>query len=410
MSNYTDQQLLQIIEAGESTSIDFKGKMNWNHLTTSDRLELIKDIVAMANSKDGGKIIIGVNDKTHKIDGLSEIEMGSFDVTQLNDLIYKYAGPAFHCFVSKNINLKIVIITIPESKVLPVIWKKEYDKIRKGTIFVRAKANTEPLQDEYTLREIIDRATVKKGDYLLHMISEMLNQSPITAQVHLNEAALTQLDEITAHWDTGFYGLKVVPALPALDLGAPHEIRQRVESSSVDLRKTRVFPITPTPRRTSNIQDGILVQDDDYESYVVMKDGHLAWARQFYEDKAGIMEKGRSTLSFLGIIFTMVDIFQFLKRFFSQIEYRGAFKVSIELHKIEGRALYADGRIALFGDYISRPGVFVHEITVFPSELSVSADDLAVNATQSCLRVFNCNDIPDEVIRGWITKYLNGQI
>jgi hypothetical protein len=58
MTPYTPTELVRFIEAAaESSNIDAKGPMEWDNGEAS--AGLTKDILAFANSRDGGVIVIG---------------------------------------------------------------------------------------------------------------------------------------------------------------------------------------------------------------------------------------------------------------------------------------------------------------------------------------------------------------
>ena len=47
----------------ETANLDYKEGFEWTKENRDKRLELIKDILAMANTRDGGTIILGVKDE-----------------------------------------------------------------------------------------------------------------------------------------------------------------------------------------------------------------------------------------------------------------------------------------------------------------------------------------------------------
>lgn len=61
------EALEAILEGAEETDwLEFKAATNWNKLT------LVKDILAMANLQDGDRMVFGIEDESHKRQGMSE--------------------------------------------------------------------------------------------------------------------------------------------------------------------------------------------------------------------------------------------------------------------------------------------------------------------------------------------------
>lgn len=64
----TTQEILKLCGKGEQTPVQMKERV-------TDAYELGKEMVCYANERGGGVIIIGVNDKTGKVNALSRTEV-----------------------------------------------------------------------------------------------------------------------------------------------------------------------------------------------------------------------------------------------------------------------------------------------------------------------------------------------
>lgn len=64
----TTQEILKLCGKGEQTPVQMKERV-------TDAYELGKEMVCYANERGGGLIIIGVNDKTGKVNALSRTEV-----------------------------------------------------------------------------------------------------------------------------------------------------------------------------------------------------------------------------------------------------------------------------------------------------------------------------------------------
>lgn len=92
------EEIIELIENRQETkNCDFKESFSWTELDRNHQCEIIKDIMAMANTQDGGRIVIGVEDRTWTVNGLSDEQLRSFDVTQINNLLHEYTDPKHSC-------------------------------------------------------------------------------------------------------------------------------------------------------------------------------------------------------------------------------------------------------------------------------------------------------------------------
>ncbi|HEY6351943.1 MAG TPA: ATP-binding protein, partial [Candidatus Angelobacter sp.] len=69
----------------ETKNLDYKQSMNWASASNEDKCKLVKDILAMMNTPDGGQIVIGVEDNTYNLLGVNDGDAASFDITKVND-------------------------------------------------------------------------------------------------------------------------------------------------------------------------------------------------------------------------------------------------------------------------------------------------------------------------------------
>jgi predicted HTH transcriptional regulator len=118
-----EQELLQTINGGESSKIQFKER-----LPHPDNLT--HEIIAFSNSR-GGKIVFGVSDKTGRLNGLSFNEIQQINQQAVNIASQKVYPPIY--LETETVSIKgnqIVVITIEEG------ISKPY-KDSNGTIYVK---------------------------------------------------------------------------------------------------------------------------------------------------------------------------------------------------------------------------------------------------------------------------------
>jgi len=161
----TIAELEAIIEAGtETQNLDYKGDCAWN--TES----FVKDIMAMTNVQDGGRIIIGVEenkDGTYRKQGVSVENCSTYKRDTMLDQVAKYTDPhvAFSVeFVKDSDGMTYVVITIETFKEIPVICRKDGRGLYSGVLYYRnrdKKPESARVSNSYDMRDVIDRAAIK---------------------------------------------------------------------------------------------------------------------------------------------------------------------------------------------------------------------------------------------------------
>ncbi|MGI0042358.1 MAG: AlbA family DNA-binding domain-containing protein [Nitrososphaeraceae archaeon] len=168
------QDILNIVqEIGETRSIELKKSMSWQEKET--QFKITKSIMAFSNIRDGGKIILGVNeDENGKFQpkGMTNNDFDSFRQDLLSDYVNTFVNPYANFKVNHVTNgtLNFVVIDVKEFDRSPVLCKKDYnvdrDKIiREGDIITRTttrRFESARVRTHIDMQEIIDLA-VEKG-------------------------------------------------------------------------------------------------------------------------------------------------------------------------------------------------------------------------------------------------------
>lgn len=148
----------------ESRNLDFKSEFAAN--SSRDLIEVVKDIVAIANS-GGGIVVFGLTSKGEPsgkdVSGISDI-----DPATITDQIHKYTGEQFSDF--EILKVEKAGMRYPAIYVLPVSTplvferpgtyavsdKKQQTAFSKGTIYFRHGAKSEPA-DNSDIKALIDQ-------------------------------------------------------------------------------------------------------------------------------------------------------------------------------------------------------------------------------------------------------------
>lgn len=152
----------------ERRYLEYKGGGKWDSL----RLKILKASLGMANFKEGGYIIIGVQKPSestrHEIIGMGKSDARMYTYDTISSFINSYAYPHIdmeveHFYIDKRL---LAVIQINEFKEMPVICKKSSPETKEGRIYYRRTRQMESSPDltAEELREIIE-AAVDKGMY-----------------------------------------------------------------------------------------------------------------------------------------------------------------------------------------------------------------------------------------------------
>jgi hypothetical protein len=107
----------------ETANLDYKAGFEWAKKNRDHQFELIRDILAMANTRDGGTIILGVKDDTRELAGVSKEVWNSFDQSAIGEMVHRYSKPKVGLQVIKTqVESKLVVaLTIAEFEDVPII-------------------------------------------------------------------------------------------------------------------------------------------------------------------------------------------------------------------------------------------------------------------------------------------------
>ncbi len=159
----TDELEQRLVGGEETQTFDIKAAMAW------DVRVLVKHILAMANVRDGGVILVGVADKTFEREGVTDEQRGTYDLDTMRDQLAKYADPHVEIGVSfprDRDGKQYVAIKVASFREIPVISRitsPECD-LRAATIYYRnsnRRPESAPVSNSYDMRDIITVAAMR---------------------------------------------------------------------------------------------------------------------------------------------------------------------------------------------------------------------------------------------------------
>lgn len=191
------EDFLRLVEAGyETRNIEFKPSYIWSvPANIWMREKMIQTILGLVNTRDGGSVIIGIEEDRNGINprinmvGMTEEEINSFNYDILKSIIDSFASSNTEFDISEAFHdgKKYLVIQVNEFEEFPVICKRngQYinesrDRIlREGDVYCRSKkGRPSTIRVSYNeIKEIIE-SSIDKGNKKLKQRGYVLEGMP----------------------------------------------------------------------------------------------------------------------------------------------------------------------------------------------------------------------------------------
>jgi predicted HTH transcriptional regulator len=172
----------------ETRTRDNRSNTGWPPPKTSGRLQLIRDIIAFSNTVDGGTLVFGIENDTHRLVGLSDKELRSFDKSAIYEALKTFASPIpdFDIERGQIDGNWYVAVVVREFSEVPTICRQSAEAqvgsnpklktvLRAGSLYIRTEgAQTVEIDTEQLMRDLLDLAVQRKGDHLLRQIFRLI--------------------------------------------------------------------------------------------------------------------------------------------------------------------------------------------------------------------------------------------
>ena len=163
----TDEDFIHIIGLRhELSGVEFKspGPMSNRRLVA----QVVRAILGMCNRRDGGAVIIGVEENQGAPNpvGLTEGDLAEWNYDDLADQVARFADPSasFLMEVKEYDGNSYVVLEVEEFADIPVLCKRSYDDVlQDGACYVRPrrKPETSSIPTQADMRDLLDLATEK---------------------------------------------------------------------------------------------------------------------------------------------------------------------------------------------------------------------------------------------------------
>lgn len=180
-----DQLVRDLLAQGSESYVDYKTAM----AAPADKqawAKVAKHVIGLSNRRDGGFLLIGVEDGTLRPIGLTSQQVATWDAAKVNAALAPYAmpGPV----------VQVIRGALPDGKVLVAVRVVPFEEqplvciksvpgergkapiLRRGALYIRTEGTeTREISTEAEMRELLGRAYVKKADRLLMEIKALID-------------------------------------------------------------------------------------------------------------------------------------------------------------------------------------------------------------------------------------------
>ena len=313
-------------QKAEIKNVDYKLTFNWNEASKEDKGKIMKDIIAMANSKEGGIILFGVSNKDMEPEGMPKEDYESFDQTKISDFINNYAYPKVSFVVEKpEYDGKFfVMITVKEFDKIPILCtdfiksSKGEDILKKGCIPIRTEgAQSKWVETADEWKELFELSINKEIDSESQRMQEI-----IEANTFIDEH-ITNMFSDHGRWEIvvypKFYNERLISKI--------NKLRELINKPTSKIYYG--FPYR-YPTDLFDLNNGVgsyypLKKQDDYDlvtGFEMTQSGILVWKQVFVEDfkSQNDPEKYPEKCKLLyDIVYTITNLFLFCRSFYGEL-------------------------------------------------------------------------------------------
>jgi predicted HTH transcriptional regulator len=107
----------------EGPNLDYKAGFEWNKSNRDLKYELVRDLMALRNTKAGGRVVFGVRDADLEFVGVSTAISESIDPSDVVGMLHDNAAPKVRCAIYKREidGKRIVVFDVAEFEDTPII-------------------------------------------------------------------------------------------------------------------------------------------------------------------------------------------------------------------------------------------------------------------------------------------------
>ncbi len=432
----TKERIRELIDLrNENRNLDYKGAFSWAEANNDEKCEITKDVLAFANTRDGGVILIGIEDKSFSPEGLTEDQLASFDQTTFNNFVQKYTDPRHTAHVHRiEIDGRwLVVVDVPEFSEIPILCARDANSslkssrliLKRAALYKRTdRATSEAVEDAQEMRELLNRGLLRRQDELLKAFTQIIRPSKYAqptepgvefdAEIQEAEHYLSDITGLSGGKTTWTLELRPEVYIPNR-LQTAAAIQSLVKQSAISLRGW-TFPIAGKVSNakwmnfdggSQSIYDGGMHGPEGLRVY---KSGLVVWRSGAVEDHSDAFHD-KNVTSFIGLIYATTEWILFAKRFFeSFLPIDENVRLTVRASGLRGRKLIsADPRVEFPPFYQADvPSLKIVETTDI-SDLRADSEALARKLVRQIFELYNWNDPSERLLMHWQQRLIQRQ-
>lgn len=383
MSGYTDLSdriTLALGRCQEQPWLDFKESQPWPTL----RWRLLKTIMAMANLRDGGLILVGVAEKgtDWELTGIAQSDLATYDYDDIIDQTSKYASP--------QVNLDIVLhdhedgnrylaFHVHQFKESPVVCRnnspdslKPKERLTAGDVYVRpqtGKPQTVKVTDATRLHDLLELAAEFRARRMLEVGRRVGLVPSIAASEKFDDELSAILDLPVPITDFPYWQVVFRPEVYNPDrISSLTECMRLVEKTRVQYRGWD-FPhlannsgpgheflrgsqwIGSWANFLGSIEYWRMYQSGQFTHLSVLREAtELEWKEKLHQSTKSHLCSRQDIpwgaipgyVSLVNLVYTITEYFEFAARLSQAGLYQGSLEISLRLTNIKGYVLTTD--------------------------------------------------------------------
>lgn len=386
---------LWLVDNKEKRNLEFKTAMEWKGKPNKQKIAL--PMMAMSNLRDGGLILIGVED-CGTIVGLTEQQLDSYNYDDVAAFVNSHADPHVNFELSKikTPNGNVVAIRVYEFDEIPVICRKDGTESKEGAIYIRSRGKIETTSKFKVseLREVLDLA-IQKG--VRQRLKQMQDLGVLTSQPQRNvysecqDAFFKDSPLFARIQERGHWIINVQPKTYK-----PNRFKDLPTISNA-IQKSRVryhgWPYPYIDGLTNGIDWIENNRPEYYEMWRLHQSGQFMHTFRFWDERErdDANEQEYEYISFAGeLVYAIADFFEFWARLSHLLEYE-YLDIDIRLCEMKNRYLKTDSRSQRKPYYQSNIDTIPYTKTYNRLELQSDAIKNAVDAIIWFAERFNAN-------------------
>lgn len=441
--NETNNLITSIFSGAlESRQLEFKEGFNWEFQESAKmREELIKAILSMSNTPNGGAIILGIRTDTKKKaifpEGLIKKDADSFikNVEQIKTVIHGYCQRPVDFDLQTevhpaNTDRQFIIFQVAEFSKWPTITVKP-GKIKENN----GKLDVIENHAIYTRSKLAQWSSIKAGP---QEIEDIIEAAVKKYDTHIRSLGYVKVRPIDKEIETWFntHHIEAINGLKGLDIQTFMEVKAKFISPDQDFKKIElreaarestiptfgwpiaVFldnrddyrPVSDTEgiKAEISMERHVLDKSRSYDYWAIHTSGAFYILKSIFEDM-----RDPEILSFNTRVVRITEVFMYLKNLYSNlgIEPKKEFKITFAHCGIKGRRLgtLSQNRLML-GTSLTHQNEVLTSIITSVDKFTENPSDVVEKITDPLFEAFDFYKVDRKILEQIVNDYLNGRV